>query len=189
MASAFAHLVIPAVAYVALKSNVINFRLFILAAILSVFPDVDVLAFKFGIAYESQWGHRGFTHSLFFAAVLALCCSLFWRKLHSHPIAVLVICFIACASHALLDGMTNGGLGVALYWPFEHERHFLSFRPIQVSPIGLKAFFTERGLKVISSELLWVFLPGLLLAIVGILIRLKLSKKLKPLKTQDEDAK
>lgn len=54
MASAFAHIVIPAVAYVALKSNVINFRLFILAAILSILPDADIIAFKFSVPYESQ---------------------------------------------------------------------------------------------------------------------------------------
>ena len=131
MASAFAHIVVPAVAYVTLTNKVVGFRLFTLAAILSVLPDADVIAFTFGVPYESQWGHRGFTHSLFFSVLVALFCTLFWRKLNSHPAVVFAICFVSCASHALLDGMTNGGLGVALYWPLDHERHFLPYRPFR----------------------------------------------------------
>jgi inner membrane protein len=177
MASAFAHIVVPAVAYVAFKSKAINMRLFILAAVLSVLPDLDVIAFKFGIPYESQWGHRGFTHSIFFSGVLALGLTCFWKKLKSHPLAVFAICFVACVSHALLDAMTNGGLGVALYWPLNNERYFLAERPIQVSPIGVGAFFSERGLNVILSELRWVFLPGLVLTVCGLMVRLRWTKK------------
>ncbi len=176
MASAFAHVVVPAVAYVAFKSKFIDVRLFCLAAVLSIFPDADVLAFKLGIPYESQWGHRGFTHSLFFSAVIALFCSVFWRKLRSHPLAVFLMCFLACATHAWLDAMTNGGLGVALFWPFDHDRYFHFHRPIQVSPIGIKAFFSERGVRVLLSEALWVFLPGACLAVIGILLRGRLGR-------------
>tara|TARA_Y100000780_G_C13480407_1_gene338286 strand:- start:227 stop:469 length:243 start_codon:yes stop_codon:yes gene_type:complete len=75
--------------------------------------------------------------------------------------------------------MTNGGLGVALFWPYDNDRYFFPFRPIQVSPIGVKAFFSERGLKVLSSELLWVFLPGVLLAVTGTIARLQYLKAIK----------
>ena len=34
-------------------------------------PDIDVIGFRFGIHYGDFWGHRGFTHSLVFAALLA----------------------------------------------------------------------------------------------------------------------
>ena len=54
---------------------------------------------------------------------------------------------MSCASHALLDAMTNGGLGVAVYWPFSLKRIFLPFKPIQVSPIGISNFFTEWGVS------------------------------------------
>src|SRR5246127_4097814 len=37
----------------------------------SVIPDLDVIGFRFGIRYGDFWGHRGFTHSLVFAALLA----------------------------------------------------------------------------------------------------------------------
>jgi inner membrane protein len=40
--------------------------------VLSIGADIDILAFKFGIPYEAFLGHRGFTHSLLFAAVVSL---------------------------------------------------------------------------------------------------------------------
>ena len=41
------------------------------AAILAVIPDLDVIGMRYGIPYGDMFGHRGFTHSLFFAVVLA----------------------------------------------------------------------------------------------------------------------
>jgi inner membrane protein len=73
--------------------------------------------------------------------------------------------------------MTNGGLGVALYWPFSLERLFFPFRPIQVSPIGVGRFFTAKGLAVIVSELIWVLLPALIIGILGALVRRKYTTK------------
>ena len=47
-------------------------RILILSLILPVLPDLDVISFQFGIPYEHFWGHRGFTHSLAFAALLGV---------------------------------------------------------------------------------------------------------------------
>jgi inner membrane protein len=60
--------------------------------------------------------------------------------------------------------MTNGGLGVAFFAPFNNQRYFFPFRPLLVSPIGVDPFFTTRGLKVIFSELVWIWFPSLVLA-------------------------
>jgi inner membrane protein len=80
--------------------------------------------------------------------------------------------FLAAASHGLLDAMTDGGLGVAFFSPFDNRRYFLPWRPILVSPIGFERFFTIRGLVVFESELLWIWLPvALLMAGVWILRR------------------
>jgi inner membrane protein len=46
-------------------------RVLVAGAICSVIPDLDVIGFRFGIHYGDFWGHRGFTHSLVFAALLA----------------------------------------------------------------------------------------------------------------------
>ncbi|WP_210516122.1 hypothetical protein [Hymenobacter terricola] len=58
--------------------------------------------------------------------------------------------------------MTTGGLGVAFFSPWDLKRYFFSLRPIKVSPISIRAFFSGRGLRVLASEGLWVGLPCLL---------------------------
>ena len=97
-------------------------------------------------------------------------------QLRSKPWIVFWLCFVSCASHAILEAMTNGGLGVALYWPFSLERIFLPFKPIQVSPIGISSFFTEWGFRVIVSELIWVLFPALVIGIIGAALRRKYEK-------------
>ena len=66
----------------------------------------------------------------------------------------------------ILDSMRNGGLGVAFFAPFENSRYFLPWRPIEVSPIGVRAFFTPRGLTVLQSEFLWIWIPS----VIGIVV-------------------
>jgi inner membrane protein len=44
----------------------------LLSAGLAMLPDADVIAFYFGIPYGSRFGHRGFTHSLFCAALVGM---------------------------------------------------------------------------------------------------------------------
>lgn len=171
MASAFSHVVVPVVLYAVFKRDTISFRLFMLAAVLSILPDIDVIAFNLGIPYASPWGHRGFTHSIAFALILSIFFAFFKNKIIARPITIFIVCFIACVSHAVLDAMTNGGLGVAFFWPFSHERIFFPFRPIEVSPIGVSSFFSERGIKVILSEIKWVLAPGLTFAAICLLLK------------------
>jgi len=45
-------------------------RFWVWTAICSMLPDIDVISFAFGIRYEDMLGHRGFTHSIFFAAMI-----------------------------------------------------------------------------------------------------------------------
>jgi inner membrane protein len=46
-------------------------KIFFLGACCTIVPDFDVVGFFFGIEYESLFGHRGFSHSLLFAALLS----------------------------------------------------------------------------------------------------------------------
>ena len=59
--------------------------------------------------------------------------------------------------------MTNGGMGVGFFIPFDATRYFFPFYPIEVSPIG-GGFFSARGLVVIKNELLWIWLPSIVFA-------------------------
>ncbi|NIM77978.1 MAG: hypothetical protein GTO20_04240 [Candidatus Aminicenantes bacterium] len=56
--------------------------------------------------------------------------------------------FLLTASHGVLDAFTNGGLGIALLSPFDTTRHFSPWQPIEVAPIGIWAFFSDWGVKV-----------------------------------------
>jgi len=134
----------------------------------SILPDVDVAAFHFGVSYGDLLGHRGLTHSLLFAALIsfAVLLAFFRNRARDERLRIGLFLFIATASHGLLDALTNGGLGVAFFAPFTDERFFFPVQPIEVSPIG-PAFFSARGLRVIQSELLWVWLPALAVAAIA----------------------
>ena len=49
-------------------------------AVCAMLPDADVIAFTFGVPYGDMFGHRGFTHSLFFAAFTGAAAT--WHLLH-----------------------------------------------------------------------------------------------------------
>lgn len=141
-------------------------RFWLLAALCAVLPDADVLAFFFGVSYGDVLGHRGLTHSLLFALLLAAAVVLvFFRGREFRKGALVVYFFLATASHGVLDALTDGGLGVAFFAPFDETRYFFPWRPLVVSPIGVGRFFSEWGLAVIASEFVWVWVPSL--AVVG----------------------
>ncbi len=137
------------------------------AAFCAAAPDLDVLAFRFGISYGSEWGHRGWTHSLVFAAGFGLLLAAVFFRQDKDFWKIALLFMLATASHPLLDMLTNGGRGVALWWPFRLDRIFFPWHPIQVSPLGAGAFFSEWGLAVLWSEAKWIGLPGLMLVAVG----------------------
>jgi inner membrane protein len=132
------------------------------AAGCAMLPDLDVLGFRFGIHYGDLLGHRGLTHSLLFAGLVAAAVTLLLRhKDLGGDLAVFLCLFAATASHGFLDAFTNGGLGVAFFSPFDRARYFFPVRPILVSPLNLAAFATRRGAAVLFSEMRWVWLPSI----------------------------
>jgi inner membrane protein len=147
--------------------------LMVLAVISSVLPDADVLAFSFGIPYEHMFGHRGFTHSIVFALLWSLLLTFVFSK--TKKIVFFSVLFLATLSHGILDAMTSGGKGVGFLIPFSSERYFFSFRGIKVSPIGIEKFFSEWGIKVLLSELIYIFIPCFL--ILGVLSLRKKYRK------------
>lgn len=141
--------------------------IWVLGAVCSALPDSDVAAFAFGIPYEHLLGHRGLSHSLAFAAALAAgLVAIFFRRgvPGLGPGALGLYLFLATASHGLLDALTDGGLGIAFFAPFNNERFFFPVQPIEVSPIGVQRFFSQRGMAVLRSEVVWVWLPSMALA-------------------------
>ncbi len=164
MPTIFTHPAIPLAIGIGLGQSAIPKRLLVLGVVTSVVPDLDVLAFKFGVPYASILGHRGLTHSILFALTLAALGLFAYRVFHTSRFRTFAFLFVVAVSHAILDAFTNGGLGVALLWPFSSERFFAPWQVIQVSPIGTH-FFSTRGVKVVLSELLWVWLPCVMLCV------------------------
>jgi inner membrane protein len=165
MATVLSHAV-AAVALGVVCRRKIPGRAIFYGAVSSMVPDLDVLGFGLGIRYGDPFGHRGFTHSLFFAALWAAFVTvvLFLKPAdRSRWPAIWFFLFLATASHGLLDAMTDGGLGVAFFAPFDNTRFFLPWRPISVSPIGAR-FFSPRGMAVMMSEALWIWLPSIAIA-------------------------
>jgi len=171
MPSVIGHLAVPLCLGAALGRNRIAGSVTAAGTLLAVLPDLDVLAFRLGIPYQSPFGHRGFSHSLLFAAATALCCTLMLAATRHRRLRSWLFLFAAAASHPLLDAATDGGLGVALLWPLSEQRLVAPFRPIAVSPIGLERFFSPRGLAVLRSELVWLWLPCGLVAAWSLLWR------------------
>ena len=138
-----------------------DWRFWCLLIVCSILPDIDSIGFRLGIPYSSFWGHRGITHSLTFAVILAVCVAAAFNRTFRRPWMLAVLLFAVTAIHGLLDALTDGGLGIAFFSPFDVQRYFLPWRPIHVSPIGVSRFFSARGLRVLWSEILWVWLPVL----------------------------
>jgi inner membrane protein len=131
-------------------------------AVLAVLPDADVLMHAW-VRYEHPFGHRGAFHSIgVYLAVAALVAA--WPAFAGERLRLALCAFVALLSHSLLDMLTNGGLGIALFWPLSPARLFFPWRPIPVSPLSIARFFSDWGLRVLSVELAFA-LPALALAI------------------------
>lgn len=163
MASILSHPAIPI--SLALMKRVPR-RLLLLGIAVSILPDADVLLLRLGADHDSQWGHRAFTHSLAAAAFIGALAALSARRLGATRALAFWFIALSMASHGLLDAMTTGGRGVAFFWPLDHARYFLPWRPIEVSPLSVQRFFSGRGLEILRSEWNYVWFPAILAAFV-----------------------
>ena len=160
MPTILTHAVVPLALGVGLGAGVVSRRLLLAGLVAAMMPDLDVVAFKLGIAYSDAFGHRGASHSITFALLLGLIALFCAQPLRSTRLAAFLFVGLSALSHPVLDMFTDGGLGVALWWPMSDERFFWPWRMIEVSPIGISRFLTGRGLAVILSEFGWVWLPA-----------------------------
>lgn len=171
MPTIFSHAAVPLAIGLGLGASVISRRLLALGVVAAMLPDFDVVAFKLGIAYADAFGHRGASHSILFAFMVAACAAGLAPLLKSTRKTSFLFIGLCTLSHGLLDMSTNGGLGIGLLWPYSEHRFFMPWRVVEVSPIGTR-FFSPRAMPVLYSELLWVWLPclGLFLACLLLII-------------------
>lgn len=139
-------------------------RFWITACVLSALPDADTILHRAGVPYEHAFGHRGFFHSIFFAALIAgIATPLLFRERRRQ---LWLFFTVIGASHGVVDAMTDGGLGIAFFAPFDDTRYFFEWRPITVAPLSIRRFFTQWGVRVMLSEIVLVWLPlGIVLCV------------------------
>jgi inner membrane protein len=124
----------------------------------SLLPDLDFIAFSLGIPYGAPFGHRGAAHSFAAAFACGVLGSFVARVCGARAAPVGATVFLVTASHGLLDTLTDGGLGIALLWPWSNHRFFAPWRPIPVAPIGA-GMISAHGLEVMVHETI-LFLPA-----------------------------
>lgn len=176
MASILSHPAVPIALATGLGSRVVPKRLAAAAIACSIMPDGDAFLYWAGVPYSHTFGHRGFTHSIAFAVIVAAAGAVWAPHFQAKRSVACAVLFLSTLSHGVLDAMTTGGLGVAFFGPFSNHRYFLPWRVIEVSPIGVSRFFPARGLEILASEVVTVWLPCLLFAAAGVLIR-RLSQR------------
>jgi inner membrane protein len=177
MASGLTHIFTAAALGKTYTSEKMPPRFWVLVVCCSLVPDLDVLGFHYGIRYADVFGHRGFTHSLFFAVLLSLAVVL--TAFRTVPAGskqwwgLVGFFFAVTASHGVLDAMTDKGYGVAFFLPFDSTRYFLPWRPIYASPMRISRFFSRTGLEIVAGEVLWIWVPLILVAASARLYRRK----------------
>ncbi len=181
MSSAFTHIFVGEALGTISTGKKQPARYWVLAAVCSILPDFDIIAFYLRIPYAHVLGHRGFSHSLSFAAITGFVTAYTafsdvprWSKKWW---SLALFFFLVTASHGVLDAMTNGGYGIGFFIPFDNTRYFLPWRPLVVSPIGVHGFFSRWGWDVIKSEFIWIWLPVLTILSAVIAYRKKFHRR------------
>ena len=156
MPSIISHPAVPLAIAIGLGPRIISRRLLAAGVVCSVAPDFDVYL----ELATSSIGHRGITHSLFFAGLCGALAAGASSLLTARALTAFLFVCLCTASHGVLDAFTNGGPAVSFLWPMRNEGYFMPWRVIEVSPLGISRFFSERGAAVLASELKWIWVPA-----------------------------
>jgi inner membrane protein len=179
MPTVFTHIAAPLAARVALGPRRVPLSMLLAGLIAAVLPDADglphLLRIDTGLAWGSMGSHRGFTHTLAFALLVGLLGWWWAPRWNASRLTGYAWMALCCLSHPLLDMLTSGGHGIALWWPLSSERLFSPWRPVAVSPMTPAALWSPRGLRVAGTELLFIWLP--LMAAASLILVLRRIRK------------
>ena len=165
MPTIISHALIPLIGAAALPSLRLPKRLVAAGMAAAILPDADVITGRlFEIPHTHDFGHRGATHTLLFALLLAAAAMVWSKSLRTRPGVAFLFMAVSTLSHPLADMLTRGGKGIMILWPLEDARFKFLAHPIEASPVGLKAFETGVIWQVLLSEILWLLLPLLFIA-------------------------
>ncbi|QNM82099.1 metal-dependent hydrolase [Sphingomonas sabuli] len=166
MPTVLTHAVLPLVGVVALSSPPVSRRLVVAAMVAGMLPDADVVGRAFGIPHTADLGHRGATHSILFAALAGFIGLTLHRWFDVPRRRAALVLFLSTLSHPLTDMLTDGGKGMMLFWPVEHDRFAFLARPVTVSHVGLQDLFSGRIWSVLASEAVFLIAPAIVLGLL-----------------------
>ena len=123
-------------------------RFYVLAALTSLLPDLDVVVFMLFRPLEMT-PHRGASHSLLFAALSALLLTFLCARFFSLARGRLFACiFAAYGSHLMLDYLMGSGPGVLFFWPFSAQEYLA---PVQLVPTAYYGLSAEAFLAIVLA--------------------------------------
>lgn len=175
MPSAVTHIFVGLVSGEALSGRGMPWRFWALTAACAVLPDFDFIFYLAGAPEGHILGHRGFTHSICFALITGLAVMLiFYRQekfLSKKWWGFFLYYFFITSSNGLLDMLSLGHLGVAIFFPFDLGRYFLPWRFLHLSPVDEMLLFRGQGLIGLLSEMHYIWLPALVVALAIKMLR------------------
>lgn len=138
MPSSLAHAMLAVAAGSAVAPRTLLKPVLVVGAACAVLPDVDAIGrwWSFG-DMEFLGGHRGFTHSLSFAALAGVACgaaTLPLRRWHGIRLRFAVYVAVVTASHGVLDALSSTGAETSppqFFSPFSAAGYVSPWRPIR----------------------------------------------------------
>lgn len=164
MPTILTHAALPLIAAWGLGPERLPRRVAIAGALVAIAPDLDVVGRLFDVPHTAPLGHRGISHSMLAALVLATLAR--FAVARERGMFTVVFLFLAAASHGLADMLTDGGKGIMLWWPLSDVRYAWVERPVEVSGILGRSITNGRLPHILWTELIWLVAPALLLAIL-----------------------
>lgn len=131
---------------------------------ISCAADLDLALLLAGIPSNTVWGHRGFTHSVVFAAGAALASAWVGRRWDRPAGPWAVMGFAVYVSHMVLDCLNVGTVGVPWLWPLSSTYYSIPWSPIP-AVIRAEDFLTRAAVPVVAAEVL-LFAPLWIYALV-----------------------
>lgn len=165
MPSSFTHAIAGAALASPFAKTPVPRRFWAAAGVCAALPDIDLLWGR-DVAGGSWLAHRGVTHSLAFAVLAgSLTAALCFRNPRFTAVRAryAVALIIATASHGFLDSLAVYGAPVAFLFPFTTHRYLLPWRIFGGQYVPWPHSTVRRVLSVVKNEVLWVWLPSVLL--------------------------
>ena len=137
-------------------------RAWALGVLCALAPDLDWFTVFLRVHPGNFLAHRGITHSLLGATLLAVGAFLcgFWSDLRRPRILTYLL--LASLSHGLLDACTSGRIGVAFFYPFSTTRWGCYWQPFMDAPLPFWSGLRRPFLGSLLGQALWIGVPGLI---------------------------